>query len=350
MKALVLHGPGDVRFEEVPEPAPGPGELIVRTLAAMTCGTDLKVVRRGYHARMLTPPCLFGHEAAGEVSAVGEGVTAFNTGDLVVAANSAPCGVCRACGRGRESLCEDLVFWNGTFAEAYRVPARVVAKNVLRLEGVAPEDAAMTEPLACCVKGVEETGVRPDDRVLVIGAGSIGLMLTRLCDLIGAHVTATARRPEALVAAAGQGARETRVLTSGEDGLSLGDGPLAEFDVVFDAGGAEETAALAIRSAARGGTVNLFAGCPAGTTVGVDVTRVHYDEIQVLGSFHHTPSAIRQALRLIGTGAVQPARFVTATPSLAQLPESLVTPARDTLKNLVRFPSGSLVTTLTTPV
>ena len=337
MKAAVLYGPGDVRYETVAVPSPGPGEIVVKTLAALTCGTDIKVARRGYHARMLTPPCVFGHEAAGEVQAVGPGVTSFKPGDRVVAANSAPCGVCRPCHRGRESLCEDLLFWNGTFADAYLVPARVVARNVLPLDGVTPEDAAMTEPLACCVKGVAEAGVREGDRVLVVGAGAIGLMLMRLCSLRGADVTVAARRQDARAVAKAHGAHETVGLSLRDDALALDSPPGPGFDVVFDSGGAAETASLALRSAARGGVVNLFAGCPAGTNVEIDVTRVHYEEIRIHGTFHHTPAAFRESFRLIAMGAVQPSRFVTARKDLAALPESLVHPAAGALKTLVVF-------------
>ncbi|MBX7184750.1 MAG: alcohol dehydrogenase catalytic domain-containing protein [Vicinamibacteria bacterium] len=337
MRAAVLYGPGDVRVEEVGDLVPGPGEIVVRTLAAFTCGTDRKVVKRGYHAKMLKPPCVFGHEASGEVAAVGRGVTAFQPGDRVVAANSAPCGVCRQCARDRESLCEDLLFWNGTFADAYLVPARVVAKNVLPLGGVAPEDAAMAEPLACCVKGVQEAGVREGDRVLVIGAGPIGLMLVRLCALKSARVTAAARRPEALVAAKAHGAHEVVGIGSSKGGLVLGGMVEPGFDIIFDTGGAAETASLAIRAAGRGGVVNLFAGCPAGTRVEVDVTRVHYEEIRIHGTFHHTPAAFRESFRLIASGAVEPSKFVTSRKTLEELPESLIHPAVGVLKTLVMF-------------
>lgn len=340
MKAAVLHGPGDVRYEDIADPIPARGEIVVRTLAALTCGTDLKVVRRGYHARMLKPPCVFGHEAAGEVAAVGEGVVAFKPGDRVVAANSAPCGACRQCLRGHESLCDQLLFWNGAFAEAFVVPARVVEKNVLPLGAVRPEDAALTEPLACCVKGVAMASVGKGDRVLVIGAGPIGLMLIRLCVLKGAEVTGAARRPEALVTARVHGAFATALLRSSGDGLHLDPPGDVAFDVVFDAGGASETAGLALRSAGRGSTVSLFAGCPANTLVDLNVTRVHYDEIRILGSFHHTPSAFRESFRLIASGAVDPSKFITDRRGLADLPEVLLSPAPGALKTLVVFPAS----------
>ena len=336
MKGAVLHGPGDVRYDDIEDPTPGPGEIVVRTLAAFSCGTDLKVVRRGYHAKMLTPPCVFGHEGAGEVAAIGDGVASFRVGDLVVAANSAPCGTCRQCARNRLSLCEDLVFWNGTFAEAYRVPARVVDNNVLKLDGVRPEDAAMTEPLACCVKGVDDAGVRAQDRVLVIGAGSIGLMLAKLCSLRGASVTAVARRPESLPAMKAQGAGTTAELRVFEGRVDLPDAK-TRFDVVFDAAGSRETAGLALRSADIGGVVSLFAGCPAGTVIELDATKAHYEETRILGSFHHTPASFREAFRLIREGEIQPASFITARSTLRDLPAALTSPPPGTLKTLVTF-------------
>src|SRR5580658_10424000 len=133
MTAAVLYGQEDVRIEQVPVPHAGPGELIVRVSVALTCGTDLKVFRRGYHALMIQPPALFGHELAGVVAEVGDGVTDFAVGDHVVPINSAPCGECYFCKRGQENLCEDLLFNNGAYAEYIRISERIVQKNTLRV-------------------------------------------------------------------------------------------------------------------------------------------------------------------------------------------------------------------------
>lgn len=158
MLAAVLHGKEDLRMERVPVPTAGPGELVLRVDAALTCGTDLKVYRRGYHARMLTPDRLFGHEIAGTVVAVGEGVTKFIAGDRVVPLNSAPCDACFFCRQGQGNLCDDLLFNNGAYAEFIRVPARVVQKNTLPVPDEMPmEHAALTEPLACVMRGLEES-------------------------------------------------------------------------------------------------------------------------------------------------------------------------------------------------
>ena len=158
MTAAVLYGKEDLRMERVAVPLAGAGELVVRVGAATTCGTDLKVYRRGYHAALGKLPMLFGHEVAGTVVEVGSGVKKFREGDRVVPMNSSPCDLCFFCVRGQQNLCEDLLFNNGAYAEFLRVPARIVEKNTLPVpDGVAFEHAALTEPLACAVRGFEES-------------------------------------------------------------------------------------------------------------------------------------------------------------------------------------------------
>src|SRR2546427_10052982 len=175
MKAAVLHGKEDVRIEEVQPAALNPGEARIRIEAALTCGTDLKVFRRGYHARMIVPPAIFGHEFAGEVDEVGEGITDWTPGMRVVAANSAACGDCFYCLRGRPQLCEDLLFLNGAYAEYISIPERLVRVNLLSIpDHVSFEEAALVEPLACVVRGMQDTNVQPGETVIVYGAGQIG--------------------------------------------------------------------------------------------------------------------------------------------------------------------------------
>ena len=195
MLAAVLYGKEQFNWNGYPVPAIGPGDILVRVRAALTCGTDVKVFRRGYHARMIVPPAVFGHEFAGDVIAVGDSVTRFQPGQRVVAANSAPCLQCFYCKRGKVNLCEDLLFNNGAYAEFIRVPARIVERNTYE---VAPhlkyQDAALAEPLACVVKGLEDTGLEAGDTVAVIGVGPIGSMFVRLAKLRGAQVIAIGRR------------------------------------------------------------------------------------------------------------------------------------------------------------
>src|SRR5215469_1870946 len=194
MQAAILHGREDVRIESVPVPEAAVGELIVQVGAALTCGTDLKVFRRGYHARMIVPPALFGHELAGTVVEAGRGVKGFAPGDRVVALNSAPCGDCYFCERGQENLCDDLLFNNGAYAEFIRIPARIVDKNTLRIPDHVPlEHAALTEPLACAVHGFEDSHPNPGDLVAVIGGGPLGLMMLHVASLAGCETIAVVK-------------------------------------------------------------------------------------------------------------------------------------------------------------
>ncbi len=235
MQAAVLHGREDIRIESVPVPRAEVGELIVRVDAALTCGTDLKVFRRGYHARMIVPPALFGHELAGTVVEAGAGVTNFAPGQRVVALNSAPCGQCYFCQRNQENLCDDLLFNNGAYAEFIRIPARIVAKNTLRVPDHVPlEHAALTEPLACAVNGFEDTNPHPGDTVAVIGGGPLGLMMVHVAALAGCEVIAVVKHDGQVEAAKQLGAahvvqastirkaiQETRAFTPNDRGVDI---------------------------------------------------------------------------------------------------------------------------------
>jgi L-iditol 2-dehydrogenase len=327
MKAAVLYGREDVRVERVEVPSLQAGEVLLRTRVALTCGTDVKVFRRGYHARMITPPAIFGHEVAGVVEEVGAGVEGVDPGTAVVVANSAPCGECHYCVSGSPSLCDDLLFWNGAYAEFARIPARVVRHNLLPLGGaIGFRQAAMVEPLACVVRGIDESGIVEGQTVAVIGAGPVGLMLVALARRRGAHVIVVGRNPGRLQRARRLGAEETLTLGPGEDLAGRlrvlgrhGHGP----DVVIEAVGLPETAEAAVRAVRKGGLVNLFAGCPADAHIGIDAERLHYQELTIKSTFHHTPESIRTAFRLIADGAVDPDAFITGEAPLDRLPEVL---------------------------
>jgi L-iditol 2-dehydrogenase len=323
MKAAVLHGREDVRIEQVPIPTAGPGELIVGVGAALTCGTDLKVFRRGYHARMIVPPALFGHELAGTVTKVGEGVAGFALGDRVVPLNSAPCGECYFCVRGQENLCDDLLFNNGAYAEFIRIPARIVAKNTLRVpDHVSFEYAALTEPLACALHGFEDSHPHTGDTVAVIGGGPLGLMILHVAALNGCQVIAIVKHDGQVEAARQLGAahvvqtdsirkaiRDARALTEKNRGV----------DIAIEAVGVPESWEEAVEIVRKGGTVNFFGGCAMGTHVSLDTNRIHYSDITLHATFHHTPAICRRALDLIASGRFQAEAFITGHAHLDDL-------------------------------
>jgi len=320
MRAAVLHGKEDVRIESVPESPLRPGEVRVRIGAALTCGTDLKVFRRGYHARMLVPPCTFGHELAGTVCEVHPETTGWSVGDRVVAANSAPCGTCAPCRRDQEFLCDDLLFLNGAYAESIVIPARITARNLLRLPDSLPfVDAALTEPLACVVQGLDDLDVRPGDRLLVLGSGPIGLMAVALARHAGAHVTVLGRGENRLSHARRLGAEATFESPT-PDRIEAPPGMAMDFDRVFEAIGKPAAWEAATAFVRKGGRVNLFGGCPAGTTVQFDTTRIHYSALTLLASFHHTPRTIRRALAFIESRVITAADFVDGRCTLEELP------------------------------
>jgi L-iditol 2-dehydrogenase len=323
MRAAVLHGREDIRIEQVPIPKAAAGELVVRVGAALTCGTDLKVFRRGYHARMIVPPALFGHELAGTVVEAGKGVSDFSPGDRVVALNSAPCGVCYFCLRSQENLCDDLIFNNGAYAEFIKIPERIVEKNTLVIpENVPLEHAALTEPLACAVHGLEDSGPRKGDVVAVIGGGPLGLMILHVAALAGFETISIVKHDGQVEAARQLGAthvvqaatirkavRDTRALTPGDRGV----------DVAIEAVGTPETWQEAVELVRKGGTVNFFGGCAANTHVTLDTNRIHYSDITLRATFHHTPAICRKALDLIAGGRFQAGAFITGRAHLYEL-------------------------------
>jgi L-iditol 2-dehydrogenase len=290
---------------------------------------------------MIVPPAVFGHEVAGVVEEVGSGVEGLEPGTPVVVANSAPCGQCYYCRHDLPNLCDDLLFWNGAYAEFARIPARVVASNLIPLEdGLAFREAAMVEPLACVVRGVEESWIGRGQTVAVIGTGPIGLMFVALARMRGAHVVAAGRSRERLERALEIGAETVVGVRPGADLAELlrekspgGRGA----DVVIEAVGLPETCEVAVRAVRKGGVVNLFGGCPADTSIGIDSQRLHYQELTIKSTFHHTPDSVRKSFRLIADGHIDPNAFITSDAPLERLPDVLQRLARggDGLKTAI---------------
>ncbi len=306
MRAALLYGPDDLRIEGLAAETPGPGELVVRVEAALTCATDVKMWRRG-HPALGAYPARFGHEWAGTVTAAGEGAP-FPPGERVVVADSAPCGTCAMCRRGQENLCPDLQYLFGGFAEAVRVPARHAARNTYRVPADVPaEVVAMADPLACALRAADVAAVRAAERVLVLGAGPTGLLVTWVASRRGASVTVSDPHQARLAQAGRFGASATYPRT-GDDStdeaamrdLRGADGP----DLVIEAVGRPAAWEQAVRLARRGGRVCLFGGCARGTVARFPTERLHYDEVTVLGAYHHAPRYFQEAVAALVGGLV----------------------------------------------
>jgi len=326
MKAFLFYAPGDIRYGETARPKAGPGEVLVEIKAALTCGTDLKTYRRGHPVLIKETPSVFGHEWAGIVAELGAGVEGFELGQRVVAPNSAPCGRCYYCQRERPSLCEDLQLLNGAYAEYISVPARIVQKNLLHIpENVTFKQAPVIEPLACALHGLERCNVQLSDTVCIIGHGPIGLMLTRLAKLKGARVIVVGRNPFKLEKAQQFGADEVVDITTVTDPVDAVRSLTQEgrgVDVAIEAVGLPETWEQAIDVTRRGGLVNLFGGCKSGTRFSVDTRRPHYDELAIIGVFHHTPRHVRTALSLVASGQIDADALIPHEMPLKRLKEA----------------------------
>jgi L-iditol 2-dehydrogenase len=272
MRAAILHGPGDLRVEEVPEPE---GEVLVRVEAATACGTDRKMLRHGH--RVLGPyPCRFGHETAG---------VRADTGERVLVSDSVPCGACEACAGGRPALCAAPTWVLGGFAQWIGAPAGALHAVP---DGLPAAGAAMAEPLAAAVHAVARAG--PGAGAAVLGGGTVGLMVARLLVLQGRDVVVCDRHPERRAQAEALGARGVE--------------RLGRHDVVLEAVGRPEAWRAAVEGARPGGTVVLVGGCPSGSEVTLPTGPLHYEELDVRGSFHHSPAEVDEALALLGSGAV----------------------------------------------
>jgi L-iditol 2-dehydrogenase len=327
MTAAVLYGSEDLRIEKIDVPSLAADEVLLRVRLALTDGTDLKVWQRGYHARMIQPPAVFGHEVVGEIAALGKRVDSrWRVGQRVIAANSAPCLRCFHCRRGQENLCEDLLFNNGAYAEYLRIPGRIVMENMLEVpHSVDDGSAALVEPLACVLRGIHEMEVRTGDTAVVIGCGPIGLKYVRMLTRRGLRVIALARRAAPLELARRLGASATINVTEVPD-LVAAVKELTEDrrgpDAVVEAAGNPATWKQALAMVRRGGVVNFFSGLPAGQFVEIEPAEIHYSEIKIISPFHHTPRFIREALEAIRRGDILAHDFVTEEIRLVELPQA----------------------------
>jgi len=321
----MLYGIKDLRIEEISKPEVNAGEVLVKVKAATTCGTDLKIFQRGYVEKVIRLPTVFGHEWAGEVVEVGEGLEWPKKGMRVRAGNSAPCLRCAMCQKGKYNLCENMIWLWGAYAEYIKVPARMVLVNMQEIpKHVSYEEAAITEPLACVLHGVEEAGVKLGDTVAIIGAGPIGLLHLLTVKKLGVEkVIIIDLVDERLSFAEKLGADET---------INAGKVDVAEkvrqitggygADVVIEAIGLPTTWEQALTLVRKGGTVLEFGGCPPKTEIRVNTELLHYGEVKVMGAFHATPLHFRRALNYIASKTINVKPLITRKMRLEEIKEA----------------------------
>ena len=346
MRAALFFGAGDVRLQEVEIPRIGAGEVLIKIGTALTCGSDVKAFRQG-HPVLLGEnyPAPFGHELAGTIAEVGRGVKDFKPGTRVVAANSAPCDQCFFCKRGKPNLCDHLDLLNGAYAEYIRIPARIVKHNLYEIpDHLSFKAAALTEPLACAVHAFERLSIPKGETVVILGCGIMGLLFSAVAKIHGVRIIAVGRNREKLNKARALGVDE--VLDIGQWGQSIN--PVEEIkrftpegrgaDFVVEAIGKPESWEQAFYLARKGGTVCLFGGCAKGSSFTLDTHRVHYQEVNVLGVFHHTPEHFAQALGFLAAGALNEDLFVTGEMRLEELSSYFLEASRSSLFKMAVIP------------
>ncbi|MFN8123973.1 MAG: alcohol dehydrogenase catalytic domain-containing protein [Thermoleophilia bacterium] len=317
MRAAMYHGEGRVEIVELPVPAIGPGELLVRVAACGICGSDLMTWYQDPRA-----PLVLGHEPVGVVEAAGEGAP-FAPGDRVFVHHHVPCMTCARCRAGLHTLCDTFRATRidpGGLAELIRVPAENARLDVLAVpEGMDDVTATFIEPLGCILRGQRAAGVGPGTRVAVVGAGSMGLLEIMAARALGApavvavepqeHRAAMARDAGALVPGGVDAARQAL----GGDGA----------EVVFVTTTSAAAIDAGLRLAAPGGTVQLFAPPRPGTPVPVDLGAVWFREVSITSTYSAGPFDTREALELLASGAVDAAPMVTHRVPLAEAGEAL---------------------------
>ncbi|MEB5919068.1 alcohol dehydrogenase [Enterococcus casseliflavus] len=342
MKKVMFYAPKDIRVEEATIPEPGFGEVVVKNHVTLTCGTDVKTYMRGYRYE---PPFSMGHETAGTVFKIGEGVKNFKVGDRVVPHNSAPCNHCYYCKNGLHSLCDELIqnqFTNGGYAEYQLIPKAIVEQNMFLIpENMSDKQAALLEPLACAVYGIDNVPIKLGDTVCVNGCGPIGLMFIRLAYLRGARVIACDLSLSRLRLAEKLGAAEiiqiakdtnqveaVRKLTENSRGV----------DSVIEAVGLPEVWELSIDMVRKGGFVLCFGGTKKDVKVPIDTTRLHYDQITLKGVFHTTPEHVNQAFELLKMNAIKAEDFVQKEYDIENVEQAILEHAAgDVIKNCISY-------------
>ncbi|HLI46727.1 MAG TPA: alcohol dehydrogenase catalytic domain-containing protein [Geobacterales bacterium] len=324
MKAAVLKNIRELKIEEKEIPVPSKGELVIRLLYALTCGTDLKSYERGHP--FLKFPRIIGHEYVGEVVAKGDLVKNFEIGDLVTGANSAPCGECFYCRKGNHNLCERLnetllgFTLDGAFAQYMKVPRRIVEKNLYKIEERDYKKYASIEPLACVVHSWKFIDVKGDDNILIIGSGPIAILHSQLALNYSKNVSLLGKHDNRLSLARRLGIKvyDYEIYKQRLDELKEG------FDIVIEAVGTPEAWGMAFDLVRKGGSLLYFGGLKSGTQVSFDAYKIHYGELQIYGSFHHDPVSVRRAFELIKENKVDTKILITSERNLEEIESALL--------------------------
>ncbi len=334
MKSFLYYGPHDIRLEEIPTPELKAGEVLVKVEAALTGGTDTKTYLRGHPRIIKETPSAFGYEFSGTVAE--STLAEFQVGDRVVAANTAPCHSCYFCKKHEYELCENLEFLNGSFAEYIKIPANIAKYNLYKFpDSLDYKNAAALQTLAASLHGFYKTEINPGNSVIIYGLGAIGQCLIKLCKRLvpDAMVIAIGRSQTKLALAKANGADHVMNSLKFEIRGSRQSNPMCRelvaiglpygADRVIEAVGKPEAWTEALSLVRPGGTVNFFGGCAKGTIIELDTYQVHYSQTKLLGTFHHSPKYIQEALYLLTSKQIDMSDLISHEMPLSDLEKAL---------------------------
>jgi len=341
LKSAYLIEPGIIELREIAIPEPADGEIVVKIMAANTCGTDYKMYRRGYN--LLKFPIRFGHEFSGIVVKLGKNVTNFSEGDEIMSVQSAPCLECRYCKKGLPNLCTTIVetMAFGAFAEYLKLPSRIVKTNVYKKpKNLMFETAALLEPLSCVVHGIQNLNLENVEKILIFGAGPIGLMFVNILAKVH-HKTVVVvelnefRRNLAINLGANLALNPSSISNSVMYNIVRKHQNEYLPEIVIEATGNSVVFDAAFNCLDLGGQFLFFSGPVRDTAYNLDVFKTHYNHNTIKGVFHLTPDSVFEARELLLSGKLDIDKLLTGSATLDQLPEIFANPPANSIKTTI---------------
>lgn len=347
MKAAVFHGPNDLRLENLPVPVIAQDQLLLKVEACAICGSDVRTYRFG--ASNITEPVTLGHEIAGTIVEAGRSLTGFFPGQRVAVAPAIPCGECRYCTRGIETVCDNLrsigYQFHGGFAEFMAVPFSAIKAGCVNTvpEGLSFAEATLAEPLACAINGQELLNVGLDDTVAILGAGPLGCLHADLAKIRGARQVILVDLREQRLKLARQFAADVFINAEQENVqekvLEETRGVGASVVIVAAASGAAQQQALLL--AAKHGRISFFGGLPKTSPfTSINANLIHYRELFVMGAYGSKPKHNKQALELLASGQVHALGLIGMRVPLERIEEGMDAVAQGRVLKVIVQPNG----------
>ncbi|MFQ1007185.1 L-iditol 2-dehydrogenase [Gilliamella apicola] len=341
MKASVCYKQNDLRTEDLPIPEISNNEVLIKMLACGLCGTDIQKIR----GDSVNKPTVLGHEVVGEIVKKGKNVSKFEIGDRVITAIHVPCFTCHYCNKGHYTICEQFRTNNidpGGFAEFIRIPELHLNHLTHKVSNnVTDEEATLIEPIACCLHGLKQADIRPNDSVLIMGAGTIGILHAQLAKIKGANKVIVSDMSEFKLQKALKvgcdyaiNIKEKNIIDE-VNKITDGQG----VDVIVIAAGVSSLVADAVNMVRRAGKIIVFSGFDKNKLVTLDVSRFFKDEISIIGTYSVTPYEFPEALDLLEKRKLNTEEMITHVYPLKKLSEAIdisTNPEQPVLKVIIK--------------